>query len=156
LGLNLRCARCHDHKYDPLTTKDYYGLYGIFESTDFPWPGGEEIQSKSFPRQKFVPLVPDVEVETKLQPWREKVLDLRNRVSELEKQKDRPKEVEQKIASLKTELRNLERRGLPADVPAAYAVREGKAIDSHIQLRGEPDKHGPLAARRAPECLAGE
>jgi len=29
LGLTLGCARCHDHKYDPTTTKDYYGLYGL-------------------------------------------------------------------------------------------------------------------------------
>jgi hypothetical protein len=156
LGLNLRCARCHDHKYDPVTTKDYYGLYGIFESTEFPWPGGEEIQSKSFPRQKFVPLVPDSEAEPKIRPWREKVQDLRDRVTELDKQKDKSKETEQKLASLKTELRNLERRGMPADVAAAYAVHEGKPRDSYIQVRGEPDKQGALAPRRAPECLAGE
>ncbi|WP_422930595.1 PSD1 and planctomycete cytochrome C domain-containing protein [Singulisphaera sp. PoT] len=33
LGLTLACARCHDHKFDPITTKDYYGLAGIFFST---------------------------------------------------------------------------------------------------------------------------
>jgi hypothetical protein len=156
LALNLRCARCHDHKYDPITTKDYYGLYGIFESTEFPWPGGEEVHSKSFPRQKFVPLVPETEAEPKVRPWREKVQELRDRVAELDKQKDKSKEADQKLASLKTELRNLERRGLPADVPAAYAVHEGKPRNTYIQLRGEPDKQGPLAPRRAPECLLGE
>lgn len=41
LGLSLGCARCHDHKYDPITTRDYYALYGIFESTRFPFPGCE-------------------------------------------------------------------------------------------------------------------
>ncbi|MFO0816940.1 MAG: PSD1 and planctomycete cytochrome C domain-containing protein [Pirellulales bacterium] len=41
LGLSLTCARCHDHKFDPLTTRDYYGLYGIFQSTRYPWPGIE-------------------------------------------------------------------------------------------------------------------
>ncbi len=34
LGLTLACARCHDHKFDPLTMDDYYGLAGIFLSTD--------------------------------------------------------------------------------------------------------------------------
>ena len=33
MGLTMGCARCHDHKFDPLTTEDYYGLAGIFKST---------------------------------------------------------------------------------------------------------------------------
>lgn len=39
LGLTLRCARCHDHKFDPVTARDYYALYGIFQSTRYPWSG---------------------------------------------------------------------------------------------------------------------
>ncbi len=42
LGLTLGCARCHDHKYDPVTAEDYYALYGIFESTRYPFPGSEQ------------------------------------------------------------------------------------------------------------------
>ena len=33
LGLTVACARCHDHKFDPIPTKDYYGMAGIFKST---------------------------------------------------------------------------------------------------------------------------
>ena len=33
LGLSLACARCHDHKFDPISTEDYYALAGIFFST---------------------------------------------------------------------------------------------------------------------------
>ena len=32
LGLTVSCARCHDHKFDPIPTKDYYSLHGIFAS----------------------------------------------------------------------------------------------------------------------------
>ena len=35
LGLTVACARCHDHKFDPIATKDYYALAGIFASTEY-------------------------------------------------------------------------------------------------------------------------
>ncbi len=38
LGLTFGCARCHDHKYDPLTQKDYYGLEAVFAASDRPFP----------------------------------------------------------------------------------------------------------------------
>ncbi|MDX1929301.1 MAG: PSD1 and planctomycete cytochrome C domain-containing protein [Pirellulaceae bacterium] len=33
LGMTVACARCHDHKYDPIPTRDYYALYGVFQSS---------------------------------------------------------------------------------------------------------------------------
>ena len=42
LGLSVACARCHDHKFDPISTEDYYALAGIFFSTRLipgPVPG---------------------------------------------------------------------------------------------------------------------
>src|SRR4029078_10837466 len=33
LGLTVSCARCHDHKFDPIPTRDYYAMAGIFRST---------------------------------------------------------------------------------------------------------------------------
>jgi hypothetical protein len=38
LGLTFGCARCHDHKYDPLTQKDYYGMQAVFAASDRPYP----------------------------------------------------------------------------------------------------------------------
>ncbi|MSO50450.1 MAG: DUF1549 domain-containing protein [Acidobacteria bacterium] len=35
LGLTVGCARCHDHKYDPIPTSDYYGLAGVFLNTEY-------------------------------------------------------------------------------------------------------------------------
>ncbi len=34
MGMTVACARCHDHKYDPIPTADFYALYGVFASTD--------------------------------------------------------------------------------------------------------------------------
>ena len=36
LGLTIGCARCHDHKFDPIPTEDYYSLYGVFASSVEP------------------------------------------------------------------------------------------------------------------------
>ena len=35
LGLTVGCARCHDHKYDPIPTRDYYALAGVFLNTPY-------------------------------------------------------------------------------------------------------------------------
>src|SRR5262249_44581693 len=76
LGLTLRCARCHDHKFDPVTQRDYYALYGLFTSTSFPWAGSEETQSKSFPRMSFVPLEPPAQAEPKWKAYRARLAEL--------------------------------------------------------------------------------
>lgn len=55
LGLSLGCARCHDHKYDAVSMKDYYALYGIFSSALFSFPGCE-------PRGQPKDLIPLIEL----------------------------------------------------------------------------------------------
>ena len=64
LGLTLGCARCHAHKFDPISMKDYYALYGIFESTRYAFPGSEQKQKS----RALVPLLPPEESQPK---WRE-------------------------------------------------------------------------------------
>ncbi len=55
LGLTVSCARCHDHKYDPITADDYYALYGILQSTRLSYPdanrrGNRRIWCRCFPK----------------------------------------------------------------------------------------------------------
>jgi mono/diheme cytochrome c family protein len=50
LGQGLRCARCHDHKFDPIPTRDYYRIQAVFAPTQFldkptPFLAGENVQS---------------------------------------------------------------------------------------------------------------
>jgi hypothetical protein len=48
LGLTVACARCHDHKYDPITMQDYYALAGVFAATqyhEYPLGGQEELEA---------------------------------------------------------------------------------------------------------------
>lgn len=62
LGLTLGCARCHDHKYDPVNTDDYYAWYGIFESTRYSFPGSEQ---KKRPYDSFPALPPEIAAKRK-------------------------------------------------------------------------------------------
>ena len=52
LGLTVACARCHNHKYDPISQKDYYALAGVFASTTYTeYPRVSEVQVNAW-RQK--------------------------------------------------------------------------------------------------------
>ena len=56
LGMTVSCARCHDHKFDPIPTKDYYSLYGIMQSNDRPKDGPSPLMlvDKKKPRDTHV------------------------------------------------------------------------------------------------------
>jgi cytochrome c553 len=53
LGVTVACARCHDHKYDPFTAKDYYALAGVFASTAYKeYPLVSEAEASAWKKQK--------------------------------------------------------------------------------------------------------
>jgi hypothetical protein len=65
LGLTVSCARCHDHKYDPIPMADYYSLYGVFASSEQPLvlplterpekiPGYEAFEKQIAPKRQAV------------------------------------------------------------------------------------------------------
>ncbi len=57
LGLTISCARCHDHKFDPIGAEDYFAFYGILESSRFSFAGCEKNRK---PRD-LVPLMPKMD-----------------------------------------------------------------------------------------------
>ena len=66
LGLSLGCARCHDHKFDAVSMRDYYGMYGIFDSSRYAFPGSEQKQKY----RAMVPLLPPRESISNTAPSR--------------------------------------------------------------------------------------
>ena len=80
LGLSLGCARCHDHKFDPISLQDYYGLYGIFDSSRYAFPGSEQKQKV----RAMVPLLPPAE---SLPKWRDYDARVGAIIASLERQK---------------------------------------------------------------------
>ena len=80
LGLSLGCARCHDHKYDPVTMEDYYGLYGMFASTRYAFAGSERLPAT----RAMTPLVPPDAAASQWNAWRTRIAELATQVKALE------------------------------------------------------------------------
>jgi mono/diheme cytochrome c family protein len=89
LGLTVGCARCHDHKFDPIPSSDYYGLYGIFASTHYPFAGSEEDHR---PRG-LVPLVTPTELEAILGPKKDQLAAVEAEIAELEEERTGARQV---------------------------------------------------------------
>ncbi|HEX7900019.1 MAG TPA: PSD1 and planctomycete cytochrome C domain-containing protein [Planctomycetota bacterium] len=143
LALTLSCARCHDHKFDPILIDDYYALYGIFASTKYTWPGIELDKVQ----RDLVPLeTPDV-----VEPLRRARAD-EAAILNAEIKAEKDKKAQEK---LKKALENLEKAPLPFET--AYGVVEAeKAVDAKIQFKGNPEKPGALVRRGFLKVLGGQ
>jgi cytochrome c553 len=134
LGLTVSCARCHDHKFDPIPTADYYSLAGIFQNTKYV----EE-----------APLV-EREIVDRYAKARQAIAEIEGKLAEAEKAED----VEQ-IAALKQQL-NQQEQTAPPIYPRAHAMLEGGSEDMRVALRGNLLKPGELAPRRFLRVVAGD
>ncbi len=160
LGLSLSCARCHDHKFDPVTNRDYYALYGILASTRYPWPG---IELDKQPRD-LVPLVPPAQRDEALEQLARRQSDQARLDKSVARLKATLKETadEPGRARLKTELAAAEeaaRRHAETNLPfeLAYAVSDlPEPRDAAVQLKGDPARPGDIVPRRFLEVLGGE
>ena len=135
LGMTLGCARCHDHKFDPISTEDYYGLAGIFLST-------KTLTKYSVVAQYHLHDLTEPEVRAR---W--------EKVAELEKQKAKKKISGEEKRKLEEEI-----AGLRKDLPPRHrvmGVTEDKTGDAKVHLRGNYLTLGELVPRRVLPVIAG-
>jgi hypothetical protein len=151
LGLTVACARCHDHKFDPVPNSDYYALYGIFKSTAYPH-AGTEIYPHTF---GFTALNPAQAEELKRVETQLSGLD--NRIEDIKAGKIKFASDDEKRRAEQDNQNNLRRWS--AQYPylqKAYAVSEGKAVNAKIMVRGEPTQPGPEVPRGFLTVLGGQ
>jgi cytochrome c553 len=147
LGITLACARCHDHKFDPIPTADYYGLAGIFFSSHVVPDPGEKAGDT---RRLHLPLAPAAEVE-KYNRHVKQIADL----EQLIKTKGKQPELLAAVDALKATL--------PPPPPTVNAVAEGGVPDSvyagihdaRILIRGSYARLGETVPRHFPSILTG-
>ena len=125
LGLTMGCARCHDHKFDPIPTRDYYALQAVFASTDFaqreaPFLAGESRDGFERDAARVQELIRWCETRIKELPPRAKLLD----PGDLERERIYRKRLE------------IYRRQLDRYRPLAFSVKAGAPADTHILRAG--------------------
>jgi mono/diheme cytochrome c family protein len=161
IGLTLGCARCHDHKFDPIPARDYYSLLGIFTSTRTMQ--GLGTVAKAHERSLNGPDTPEVAaIRKKLETVRR---DLRKLEQEFGKLPETEKEKRHEI-HLKAEAKRKEIKDLEATIPAnefVLAVEEGTAAaygtqprNLFVQIRGNYTTAGEEAPAVFPRIMAGE
>ena len=141
LGLTVSCARCHDHKFDPVTMKDYYAMAGIFRSTETLY--GTDGKKGKNNASKLLPLA-DESLALSEQPA------IANVVATTESGK------ESKDKKSKKKKGNYSTQSPQMIMHEMMGVRDGQMTDCPIYLRGEIETPGPAVPRGFVTVLTSE
>ncbi len=137
LGMTLGCCRCHDHKFDPIPTTDYYALAGIFRSTKSLLPNNVS---------DFVtaPLRVGYD-QSAMKVWVARDMELEQQIAALKPALPRDS-LSQHLKAL--EATHIEHRKSKPVQPTAMCVRDEETpSDWHVHLRGEIRNLGAMVPR---------
>jgi len=149
LGLTLGCARCHDHKFDPVPAKDYYALAGIFQSSNYSHAGLEHNQYL----EHLIAL--DPKDAARLGRAQERMVAL-HAIVKKGGGPDPNATSDQRLKYLESSVElNQLRESFPT-VPAAFGVTDGKPRNAFLLAKGEPDLKGPEVPRGFLSVLGGQ
>ncbi len=147
LGLTVTCARCHDHKFDPIPTQDYYSLRGIFDSCIEPAQEPPLAPVKSTPEY--------IEFAQKLNSMSQELVQDQEQMKAMRKPSDKKKELRKDTNQLRRQIAQLEMND-PGSPPCATVLYDTtRPHDSPVFIRGEAENKGEMAPRRFLEILSG-
>jgi Protein of unknown function (DUF1553)./Protein of unknown function (DUF1549)./Planctomycete cytochrome C. len=165
LGLTLGCARCHNHKFEPLTARDYYSMAAIFNGLERPRRGRTELDLPVGPPAQVAVIRAKErqieELQKQIQQIREPV---RKRLLAAGKLPEGPSanaieealspEQRSSTSELRRQIESLG-KGLP-ELPRGYYMEEPgpQAPPTYLLLRGKAATPGPEVAPAVPEILA--
>jgi hypothetical protein len=158
LGLTLGCARCHDHKFDPVSQTDYYGLAGIFYSTRILQTLGAKGGNYTLQR---IPLATKA-VLARRDGQLKQLGTIKAKLAELDKKTPKPAATDTERVALVKERDKLQAELLP-EPPLAETAQEGgtpgglfpKIQDVPLHIRGSYTRLGPVVPRHLPAFFAG-
>ena len=156
LGLTVACARCHDHKYDPIPTTDYYALAGVFASTEYvEVPAAPKEQVDAYDKAQAAIKTQDQAITSFLKAEAER---LKQKVSGNQlKQVERmlPAEAKSKLKALRVELDRL-KKSAPPKYPVIHTLGDApRSADMPVLIRGNADTPGAKVPRRFLTVLGG-
>ena len=165
LGLTIGCARCHDHKFDPITAADYYGLAGIFKSTktmenfiklarwyENPIPTDRDLAAK---REHDVRVAAQKQrIEDAVASGKQKLLEGQPADTKLptDFEKQFSDDLKKQLVTERAELKKLEAASAEL-IPTSMGATDGKVADVAVHLRGSHLTLGEIVPRRTPELF---
>lgn len=164
LGMTLACARCHNHKFEPYTTKDYYGMIAVFNGLERPRNGRTELDrpigtwaeiDRFNAREKKIGELRDAAKAAWLASGKSALppgVDLKK----LSKEQAKVLAAELAVLPVEEEVARLKRE--TPDLPRGYFMEERSATvkATHILIRGKATSPGPEVGPSVPAVLVKE